>query len=93
MNTSLNTIKFQFSLGMIALYPGDIAYPENPDIRGIRGGPKTIDAKTLTMEQYTAQFSSQCKNRMEIYGPNSKSKCRIISNIRDPYGHVAPLQL
>jgi len=78
--------------GMIALYPGDIAYPENPDIHGIKDGPKTIDAKTLTMEQYSNQFSSQSKNRMEIYGPNSKSKCRIISNITDPSGHVIPLQ-
>ena len=77
---------------MIALYPGDIAYPENPDFHGIKDGPKTIDAKTLTMEQYSNQFSSQSKNRMEIYGPNSKSKCRIISNIIDPSGHVIPLQ-
>ena len=77
---------------MIASYPGDAAYPENPDIRGTKDGPKFIDAKTMTMEQFSDQFSSKSKNRMEIYGPNSKSKCRIISNIEDPSGHVKPLQ-
>jgi len=81
--------------GSIALYPEDEAYPKNPDIFGTSGGPKLIDAQNQTIEEYSNQFSLNenegRRNRMEFKGQNSKSPCRIISNIKDPSGHVSPL--
>ena len=82
-------------IGSIALYPEDEAYPKNPDIFGTSGGPKLIDAQNQTIEEYSNQFSLNeiegRRNRMEFKGQNSKSPCRIISNIKDPSGHVSPL--
>ena len=54
-----------------------------------------ISSQNKTIEEYSNQFSLNeiegRRNRMEFKGQNSKSPCRIISNIKDPSGHVSPL--
>lgn len=72
--------------GFVALYPGDGAYPIDPDLKGEGKHPKIIDYSQFSMNDFAAETSQ--KNRMNIKSPND---CQILTNFKDPCGHVVPL--
>lgn len=72
--------------GIVALYPGDSAYPTNPDLNGAGLHPKILDFSHLSMSDFASETSK--KNRMNIQSPND---CKILTNLKDPCGHVVPL--
>ncbi len=71
--------------GAVALYPGDEAYPENPDINGTRNEPVMIDASELMISDFSPQAVK--KNRMEL---RSQYDNKIVCTIQDPCGHAQP---
>lgn len=91
--------------GTVALYPGDDAYPSNPDINGTGNQPKMIDATDFTIEEYS-KFAGK-KNRMEStnqtideyskFAVNRKAIGKngwfIDCNIQDPCGHIHPVMI